>query len=95
MQLPAPPSACPPQTSPAWQLSPAQHAAPLAPQLSHVAGVFCPGGLLHPRPALQVSLAQQGCPAPPHLRHALTVPPSGLDVCRHSSVDWHWFEVLP
>jgi hypothetical protein len=62
------------QTSPAWQLSPAQHAAPLAPQASQTPGVFCPGGSLQPSPALQVLFAQQAWPEAPHGMHALAPP---------------------
>jgi hypothetical protein len=81
LQLPAPPSAWPPQARPVWQLFPGQHACPLAPQISQVAGVLFPGGLLQPSPLLQVLLGQHGCPAPPQALQ--TLPP--VATARHSS----------
>jgi hypothetical protein len=74
LQLPAPPSPRPPQASPVWQLLPRQQACPAAPQVSQVAGVLAPGGLLHPNPLLQVLLAQHGCPAPPQALQTLPPP---------------------
>jgi hypothetical protein len=83
LQLPAPPSARPPQARPDWQLLPGQHAWPAPPQVSQVAGVLLPGGLLHPSPLLQVLLAQQGCPVPPHALQTLPPPVTA----RQSRVD--------
>jgi hypothetical protein len=57
-QIPPASAPRPRQPMPLWQLPPAQHAAPLAPQLWQVAG-WPPPGALQPRPALQVWLAQQ------------------------------------
>ena len=92
--MPPPPSTSPVHTDPVWQLPPWQQAAPRAPQLSHVL-LFWPGGLLQPSPALQVLFAQQGRPALPQMPHAVTPPPSGVAVVRHSRLAWHWFCVAP
>jgi hypothetical protein len=68
LQMPPPASASVKQPKPLWQLLPAQQGVPLAPQLSQVATLFRPPGLLQPRPALHVSLAQQGWVEPPQGR---------------------------
>jgi hypothetical protein len=84
-QVPAPPPASPAHASPAWQLLPGQHAWPLAPQVSQVAGVLLPGGLLQPNPLLQVLLGQHGCPVPPHSLQILPPPATA----RQSRAPWH------
>ena len=61
----APPSTPFWQTAPLWQMSPAQHAIPTAPQFMHTLGAV-PGGFAQPSPALQTLPGQQFCPSPPH-----------------------------
>ena len=91
LQLPAPPSARPPHARPLWQLLPRQQVCPRAPQVSQVAGVLAPGGLLHPSPVLQVLLGQHGWPAPPHALQMLPPPVTA----RQSRLDWHWLAPVP